>query len=126
MSEQQIFDVWDVGLKEAKDLTIEGVHDDWEGFRILVSPYLGARLVRIAFDEPAAYLRRDESDLQGDRVRSTGLGRGNFYIVRNSEFLDRFLRDALRSRGSLNHYAIYSGVDCIDVLADEPPSIEEL
>lgn len=119
------YDIWDAGLAGRK-FTIEGVLDDWEGFRVLVREEESDRMARLAFLGRVAYQVRDESDLEGEKVRSTGLGRGSFYIVRNSEFSARFLADTVRSFANLTHYAICSDTDCVDILTDEAPEVAYL
>lgn len=121
---RQTYDVWDVIPGRAVSVSVEGVIDDWEGFRILLRDHETDRVMRVAFNTEVAYQRRDESDLQGDANRSEGLGRGCFYRVRNSEFATRFQADSVRQFEELRHFAIVTDTDCIDVLATEEPKVE--
>lgn len=105
-------------------VTVEALIDDWEGFRVLLRCHESNRLIRIAVDAHMAYQNRDEGDLAGEAGRSSGLGRGSFYIVANSEFAQRFASDSTRQFKTMTHYAIVTDVDCIDVLAAEEPAID--
>ena len=122
----QAFELWDVVPGRLVRVSIEGVVDDWEGFRILLRDHESDRLIRVAFGSHVAYQNRDESDLVGEAARSNGLGRGCFYRVRNSEFAARFAADSARQFGTLEHFAIVTGTDCIDVLATAEPTVDQL
>lgn len=121
---KQIYEVWDVIPGRVIRVSVEGVIDDWEGFRVLLRDHETDRVIRIAFDSHVAYQNRDESDLNGEAARSDGLGRGCFYRVRDSEFVTRFISDSARQFQALKHFAIVTDMDCIDVLALEDPTIE--
>lgn len=84
------------------------------------------RVLRIAFGSHVSYQNRDESDLDGEAGRSDGLGRGCFYRVRDSEFEARFRADSARQFRELQHFAIVTDTDCIDVLATDEPTVEQL
>lgn len=114
-----MYDIWDIIPGRTVSVSVEGVIDDWEGFRILLRDHDTDRIIRIAFDSEVAYLRRDESDLVGD-----GLGRGCFYRVMDSEFAARFRTDTVRQFGELKHFAIVTDVHCVDVLATDEPKID--
>lgn len=123
---RQAYEVWDVVPGRDVRASVEGVIDDWEGFRILLRDYETDRVLRIAFGSHVAYQNRDESDLDGEAARSDGLGRGCFYRVRGSEFEARFKADSGRQFGDLKHFAIITDTDCIDVLVTGEPKIEQL
>jgi hypothetical protein len=124
---RQAYETWNVapGLDVA-DVTIEAVIDDWEGFRVLLRDHNGGRIFRITFEKHVAYLCRDESDLVGEVSRSDCVKGRLFYQVRNSEFLQRFAVDSAREYRDLRHYAIMTGVHCVDVLTQAEPRIEWL
>ena len=127
---KQTYEIWDIGFPEAKDVSIDALIDDWEGFRILMRDHLTNRVLRITFDTHLAYQSRDESDFIGEAIRSDGFDRGGhvFYRVRKSEFVARYLRDSLRGFGDseLTHFAIVTGDQCIDIIALSEPRIEDL
>ena len=122
----QIYEIWDIVPGRVVRVSVEGLIDDWEGFRVLVRDHETDRIIRIAFDSNIAYQNRDEGDLIGEAGRSSGLGRGCFYIVRNSEFVQRFTAGSARQFSTTTHYAIFTESDCIDVLASEKPRIDHL
>jgi hypothetical protein len=127
-----MFEIWDVGLPRAGQISIDALIDDWEGFRVLMRDHLTNGVVRVAFDTHLAYQCRDESDFIGEAQRSEGFGRGgvfsSIYRVKNSEFIARYLKDSLRgySKNELTHFSIVTGDQCIDVIALTEPRIEYL
>lgn len=123
---RQIYEVWDVVPGRSVQASIEGVIDDWEGFRILLRDHETNRMLRISFPACVAYQNRDESDLDGEAARSEGLGRGCFYRVRGSEFEARLKSDSARQFSDLRHFAIITDADCVDVLATDDPVVESL
>ncbi len=126
--DRQVYELWDVGLSEPLDLTVEALIDDWEGFRVLLRNHKTGRMIRIAFDTHVAYQNRDETDIAGELSKSDRAKNGHFYYVANSEFIDRFLQDSARPHlaKSLTHFAIITGMDCIDILAQSKPRVEDL
>jgi hypothetical protein len=126
MKMSQIYDVWEIEPGRDVRVSVEALIDDWEGFRVLVKDHGTQRIVRIAFDSHVAYLNRDESDLDREAARSSGLGRGCFYRVRESEFASRFQANSARQFSHLNHFAIVTDIDCIDILATGEPRVERL
>ena len=123
---RQIYELWKIFPDREIRATVEGVIDDWEGFRVLLKDHETDRVVRIIFSSHVAYLNRDESDLDGEAARSEGLGRGCFYLIQNSEFAARFKADSVRQFSKLKHFAIITDSDCIDVLAVDDPAVELL
>jgi hypothetical protein len=106
-----------------------GLHDDAEGFRILVQERrpdrsVGRRL-RIAFDRPYAYRVADEGRrwrmlLQLDRV-----GPSLVYVVEDSGFVAWATAEAggCLAHPPVRHYLITTTDDCVDVLSDLPPML---
>lgn len=122
----QIYDIWIPVLDNIAAVSVVEIIDDSKGFCILLREHQNEKLIRISFEGRLAYQNRDESDLDGEASRSEGLGRGCFYIVRNSEFIARFRKDTVRYFEQITHFAIITDADCIDVLALEPPIAEYL
>lgn len=123
---RQKYELWDVVPGRTVRGAIEGVIDDWEGFRVLLRDQETERVIRIAFNSHVAYQNRDETDLDGEAARSEGLGCGCFYRVWDSEFVARFKSDTARQFGELKHFAIITETDCIDVLATDEPTVDSL
>ena len=121
---RQMYEIWDVIPGRVIRASVEGVIDDWEGFRVLLRDHETDRVIRITFDSHVAYQNRDEGDLAGDAARSDGLGRGYFYRVQGSEFAARFKADSARQFEELMHFAIVTEMDCIDVLATAEAKVE--
>jgi hypothetical protein len=46
---KQTYEVWDVLLGRAVDLTVKSIIDDWEGFRILIRDHQSGGMIRISF-----------------------------------------------------------------------------
>jgi hypothetical protein len=122
----QRYEIWRPINNESPEVSVEALHDDWEGFRVLLREHGSERVIRVAFNAHVAYQNRDESDLHGEALRSEGLMRGCFYLVRDSEFAQRFAADSLRDCSRLKHFAIITDTDCIDVLAPEDPQVQRL
>lgn len=121
---RQTYEVWDVVPGRVVRVSVEGLIDDWEGLRVLLRDHETDRVIRVAFASHVAYQNRDESDLDGEAMRSEGLGRGCFYRVRSSEFASRLKADTARQFQELNHFAIFTETDCIDVLTTEEPKVD--
>lgn len=122
----QTYEVWDIEPGRSLRVSVEGLVDDWEGFRVMLRDNETDQVIRISFDGYVAYQNRDESDLDGEAARSNGLGRGCFYVVQGSEFAARFSADSPRQFGELRHFAIITDMDCIDVLTSGEPTIQRL
>nr|WP_320049945.1 hypothetical protein [uncultured Desulfuromonas sp.] len=92
----------------SQTLYLEGLYDDYEGFRLLLR---GAgeeqRILRIAFDSALSYRNIDEGD---------------------SGFLQWFNHESqnIHKSDEVVHYSIYTPNDCLDVLSIFPPTVEWL
>jgi len=124
-----------VPVLEDKELYVEAVHDDWEGFRIWISAEnRNAGIVAIArFENALLYTNSDESFRLSETERESGTKFPHlFWTVENSLLINEFHRQSLRiyEDWKITHYAFLSGNDCLDVLSVEPPQftniIEEL
>lgn len=122
----QRFEVWRIEPGKDVQVSVEALIDDWEGFRLLLRDHATDRIVRLAFETCVAYRNRDESDLDSEAARSEGLGRGCFYRVAESEFLQTFEKESARQFQGLMHFAIVTDSDCVDVLATHDPRVERL
>jgi hypothetical protein len=110
---------------------VEALHDDYEGFRILLKgESFDAKTLRIGFEDRLSYRNIDADYLSKYwasflPVHVTEV----FYIVENSALVDEFLctsEGLYPSNWTITHYAIYTQQDCIDVLSYHPPSVEWL
>jgi hypothetical protein len=122
----QRFEVWQPEPGREVRVSLEALIDDWEGFRLLLRDEATDRVIRLSFPAHVAYRNRDESDLDGEAARSSGLGKGCFYRVIDSEFLNRFREESARRFDQLFHFAVITDADCVDVLATGEPRLERL
>ena len=106
-----------------------GLHDDAEGFRILVQeckpdPSFGRRL-RVAFDRPYAYRVADEGRRWRMLVQLDRVDRSLVYVVEDSSFVAWAIAEAggCLAHPPLRHYLVMTTDDCVDVLSDLPPTL---
>jgi hypothetical protein len=123
---RQVYEFWDVIPGRRVTASVEAVIDDWEGFRVLLRDDDTNRIFRIKFDCKVSYQNRDELDCVSEWNRSERPGKGSFFRVKNSELLARFTLDALGDYSGLQHFAIVTTTDCIDVLMVDDPKIDLL
>lgn len=110
---------------------LEGLHNDYEGFRLLLKGTGDqAKMLRITFDPVLAYRGIDEGDLISyERLdEDDQLGRWGFFIVGSSSYIEWFHRTSqgVHEEESIMHYAIYTPNDCLDILSSYPPEVEWL
>lgn len=122
----QIFHQWHPVQDAGTYFSIAAIIDDGEGLRICLHEHGTGQRVTVVFKDHLAYQCRDESDLEGEAARSTGLGRGCFYRVKGSEFQTRFERDSVRCYDGIAHFAFVSDARCVDVLALGKPVVIRL
>jgi hypothetical protein len=87
----------------------------------------GRRRLSITFDCYLAYRKLDEGDALvtlEEVTQRCELGK-SFYLVEESSFLDWFVSQTCgsRSRDHLQHYAVHTINDVIDVISPTPPSL---
>jgi len=109
---------------------IEAIHDDYEGFRILLQgENKNSNMLRIVFDNKLSYRNTNESYLLKiwHTNRKEILGKV-FYIISNSSYIDFFheMTGNIYNDWNLKHYAIYTITDCLDIISCYPPKIEWL
>ena len=112
------------------DLSVEGIHDDFEGFRILLKGGSNdSKILRISFDFYLSYRNTDESYLSKIWCSLKDTDGGNLYTVLNSsylEYLNETSAGLFPEKWTITHYAIYTTDDCLDVLAYQDPVVEWL
>ena len=110
------------------NLYLEGLHDDYEGFRLLLKEESNQqRILRITFDPALSYRNTDEGGL----LRTIGnkdLGTWSLFIVENSDYLMWFNEESygIHQLENIIHYAIYTPNDCLDILSIYPPKVKWL
>lgn len=110
-----------------KTLYLEAVHDDWEGFRLLLKHDEARRILRITFNPPLSYRNTDEGDLLKS-INEQDLGGWSLYVVSSSDYLAWFSDQScgIHEPDDVVHYAIYTPNDCVDVLSAHSPTVEWL
>lgn len=121
------FEKWDPITNLPKKLYLEAVHDDYEGFRLLLKNDEDQRMLRIAFDPVLSYRNTDEGDLI-KTINKQDLGDWSLYTVNESDYLAWFIEEShgIHDSDDIVHYAIYTPNDCLDVLSACPPKVEWL
>jgi hypothetical protein len=121
---QDIFSRWDPWwwYRDVPSTTIAAIHDDWEGFRvILTAPNCPDTRVYIPEGCLVQYRVYGEIGLAG--LDHGGVVAGHsFYKSDSSPLLSEALRmnSAAYGRPAL-HYAIYTGDRCIDIVSTGEP-----
>lgn len=108
-------------------LYLEAMHDDYEGFRLLLKGYEDQRMLRITFDPALSYRNTDEGDLL-KTINQQDLSGWSLYTVSDSDYLAWFTEEShgIHESDDVVHYAIYTPNDCLDVLSAFPPRVEWL
>jgi hypothetical protein len=102
----------------------EGIHDDYEGFRILLKgKNANDPILRIHFDSTIAYRNIEEGKRPKTLERITE--KSTLYIVKNSNWLKWISNESFGMYDNLDiiHFAIYSLNDWIDVLSVKHPIV---
>ncbi len=111
-------------------LYLEGLHDDYEGFRLLLKGELPQmRMLRITFKPVLVYRNIDEGNyLKTISDNNSRSSLGTLLLVDNSDFLSWFQRVSLgiHSQELIKHYLICTPNDRIDILAKVLPKVEWL
>lgn len=126
---ENIFVRWDPLDDIPETLNCEGIHDDYEGFRILLKDAGGSGAVlRIKFDFLRSYRKSDEGDLLKTISNNRHIGKSTLFLVENSSYVNWFHEETIgiHLNRVIKHYAIYTSNDCIDVLSDAEPIVEWL
>jgi hypothetical protein len=125
------FEKWEPISELPNEMYLEGLHNDYEGFRLLLKG-IGdqAKMLRVTFSPVLAYRGIDEGDLISyDRFdEDDTLGRWGFFIVASSNYLEWFRQTSqgVRENEDIVHYAIYTPNDCLDILCAYSPKAEWL
>lgn len=107
-------------------LYVEGVHDDWEGFRIWIGSEnrKAGLVVVIRFENRLLYTASDEGHRLSAVKNPEPLKFPHlFWKVSDSELVREFHRQSvgITEDRSVTHYAFLGVDDCIDVLSVEDP-----
>ena len=121
---KQIFSRWRPAENIDTKLYIEKLCEDSTGLHLeLAPPGLPHRRLHLHFDNYLAYRTANEGDLL--KTIGPDMVGATLFIVEHSEFLDWFIDQTLgvRSADPIQHYAIYTPDNCVDVLSLTPPNV---
>lgn len=112
------------------NLLLFGLHDNYEGFRILLRDEKTSGVMRIFFDSFISYRNTDEGYLLKTHHERKGFVKWPLLIVENSRFLKSLHEEESVDKQLLNeksiHYAIITPNSCIDVISNSLPKVEWL
>jgi hypothetical protein len=128
---KNIYKKWEPINNIPDELYLEGLYDDYEGFRLLLKgDNVRSKMMRIKFDSVLLYRNIDEGDLiLYPRVNEQSNQKlWCLYIVSESDLLSWFhsVSQNIHEAKKLIHYAIYTPNDCIDIITDLEPNVEWL
>ncbi|WP_444892951.1 hypothetical protein ACJJIE_21685 [Microbulbifer sp. TRSA001] len=118
---------------EYRDFSFQAIHDDSEGFRILLEAYCDkisnkqALRVRFPLAGPMYYHRVDEGFLLSPES-TIGNPAATFQQTKASDLIERFHMFScnIYRESSIVHYCIYTANECIEVLSEFEPVCEYL
>lgn len=122
---------WNISLVDfPKTIYIEGLYDDYEGFRVIVRGEKSSRLYRISFDNYyIGYRNFDESE----RIKSIPEFPMNsrewcLFKSQNSDFINWLVEEScgIQSKGDITHYYIMTPNDIVEILCLKEPKVELL
>jgi hypothetical protein len=127
--ENDVLQEWQPLPNLPSNMQVEAIHDDYEGFRILMRSK-DSEILRICFTEKITYRNTDESEYLKIWGNDIKVLKSNFFQVQDSSFLRYFLQEMNENRfhdnsmNSIGHYLIFTDFDCIDILSTKPPFVE--
>lgn len=125
-----IYNKWEPVNNLPRTLYLEGLHDDHEGFRLLLrgDDPIG-RVLRISFDPALSYRNTDEGDLLKSVPQISEM-QWPLLTVENSSYLEWYHEESLGIQKAkprkVLHYLIVTPADCVEVLAANPPIVDWL
>jgi hypothetical protein len=123
MADEERFERWEPIEGLAPKMFIEAMHDDREGFRIILrSPAPKMSALRIAFDAPLCYRGTQEAYLLREIYEGDAIYPWPIFIVRNSRYAKWFYAQATGAIDQDGHHYHIAAVDeIVDVLSARPP-----
>lgn len=125
---ENIYKKWQPLKDIPRVLYCEGIHDDYEGFRILLRENDRSPILRIMFDAVRSYRKSDEGDLLRTIASISDPGRSSLFTVENSSWVKWFHEETydIHKDRDIKHFAIYTPDDCVDALSEFEPKVEWL
>lgn len=126
--ESEKYEKW-IPIKDIPEtLVLFGLHDNYEGFRILLRDGKSSGVLRIRFDSFFAYRNTDAGYLTITKQERKKFVEWPLFTIKNSRFL-QWLHEENPDK-QLNeksiHYAIITPNNCIDVISSSLPKVEWL
>ena len=122
----QYIEKWSPISNLPKKGSIEAIHDDYEGFRILIRNMEGTEVLRVLFHVPLVYQRTDEGDRWNTVNKLLKLQSAMFFKVKNSK-LAKWLEEescGIHKANELDHYLIAGCNDIIEIISAVKPDLE--
>jgi hypothetical protein len=128
--ESEKYKKW-IPIKDIPDtLVLFGLHDNYEGFRILLRDEKTHGVMRIFFDSFVSYRNTSEVYLLKTLHERKGVVKWPLFIVENSGFLKSLHEEEDVDKQLFTekpiHYAIITPNNCIDVISSSLPKVEWL
>ncbi|MDD1617269.1 MAG: hypothetical protein CG439_2414, partial [Methylococcaceae bacterium NSP1-2] len=122
---ENIYKNWEPLKNIPPRLHCEGIHDDYEGFRILLRENYHSPVLRVLFDAVRSYRWSDEGDLLRTVASINNPSRSSLFKVDNSSWVKWFHEETydIHKERDIKHFAIYTSDDCIDVLSEFEPKV---
>lgn len=122
---------WETEIKDfPKEIFVEGLHDNYEGFRLVVRGGKPSRVYRISFDCHVGYRNFDESErLKLNSLFPSFTGGWSLFVSEKSDFIDWLVGESFEvhtKKEEITHYYIATPNDIVEVLATCEPKIEKL
>lgn len=123
---------WEPFPSDAQPKYVEAIHDDYEGFRILLrGETLDSPMLRLSFDPPPlAYRVTEEASWlsNGLPVGLAGSRVVRFLALDDSELLSWFrgVSAGIRDSWNLRHYVVCMANSVVEVVACQPPRADDL
>jgi hypothetical protein len=110
-------------------LFLEGLHDDYEGFRLLLKGSGNSKTLRISFEFVLGYRNFNESERLKTLNSIPELGKNwSLFIIKNSAFINWLIDESYNkySEEELNHFVIATPDDVVEVISLNEPQVEWL
>lgn len=103
-------------------MALEAMHDDKEGFRLILrANETNARPLRIKFEEPACYRGASENYLLKQVYQTHPIYPWPIFIVKNSRYASWFYGQFGAEANAGRHYHIAATDGMVDVISPRPP-----
>ena len=110
-------------------VNVEGIHDDYEGFRIILRGGKPSRVYKLSFQNYLGYRNFNESyRLKSFDSYPVNSQEWCLFISKESEFIDWVVdqSEGFLSKEKIIHFYIATPNDIVEVLSFDEPEIEEL